>query len=263
MQIAILGCGWLGLPLAEKLTENHVVRGSVTSPEKLQVLSAAGILPYIIDLNAPQANSITGFLSGSDVLVIAIPPKVEESNTMTYQDKVQALLPYIEAAGIKNVLFTSSVSVYGEDETFPEVDETTPTHPITESGKQVLAAEQVLQNCNSFKTTIIRFGGLVGGERHPVKHLSGKQNLQNPNAPVNLISRSQCLDIILQLINKGVWGEVFTASVPQPLNRQEFYTKEAKTLGLPLLHFATDGISAGKKVKGQQKIMQLLGYKLQ
>jgi 3-hydroxyisobutyrate dehydrogenase-like beta-hydroxyacid dehydrogenase len=52
-QISILGCGWLGLPLAKALLENgFAVKGSTTSQEKLSVLENSGIQPFLIALSA-------------------------------------------------------------------------------------------------------------------------------------------------------------------------------------------------------------------
>lgn len=259
MQISILGCGWLGFPLAETLVKNHTVKGSVTTPEKLATLQAAGIQPYCIDLNNPDAATVTAFLRGSDVLVIAIPPKLRAETGISYPEKLNNLLPYIVSAGIKNVLFTSSISVYGESEALPQVDETTIPIPETESGRQVLAAEQVLALCTDFKTTIVRLGGLTGGERHPVYHLAGRQNLENPEGPVNLINREECIGILTAVIDKNCWGEVFTAVHPETKNRKEYYTEKAAELGLPLPNFV-EGSVKGKFVKGQDKLMDLLGF---
>ncbi|MEO0901041.1 MAG: NAD(P)-binding domain-containing protein, partial [Bacteroidota bacterium] len=56
--IGVLGCGWLGFPLAQKLVEQgYEVHGSTTSPEKLNLLQSKGIEPYRIAL---QADKITG-----------------------------------------------------------------------------------------------------------------------------------------------------------------------------------------------------------
>ena len=42
-KISILGCGWLGLPLAKALIENGFsVKGSTTSTDKLTALENAG-----------------------------------------------------------------------------------------------------------------------------------------------------------------------------------------------------------------------------
>ena len=52
LKIAIIGCGWLGLPLAKKLIkEIFIVKGSTTSKEKISVLKTEKIEPFLIDLN--------------------------------------------------------------------------------------------------------------------------------------------------------------------------------------------------------------------
>ena len=54
-KIAILGCGWLGLPLATSLlSKGYEVKGSTTSESKLDVLKNAGISPFQIQLEAHQ-----------------------------------------------------------------------------------------------------------------------------------------------------------------------------------------------------------------
>jgi 3-hydroxyisobutyrate dehydrogenase-like beta-hydroxyacid dehydrogenase len=47
-KISILGCGWLGLPLAKAIVENGFsVKGSTTSTDKLTALENAGINSWI------------------------------------------------------------------------------------------------------------------------------------------------------------------------------------------------------------------------
>ena len=51
-QISILGCGWLGLPLAKSLLEKGFsVKGSTTTSEKIIVLENHGIAAYQIELS--------------------------------------------------------------------------------------------------------------------------------------------------------------------------------------------------------------------
>ena len=51
-KIAILGCGWLGLPLAKKLIESgYTINGSTTRPEKIKTLRDNGIQPFLIKLS--------------------------------------------------------------------------------------------------------------------------------------------------------------------------------------------------------------------
>jgi len=251
MQISILGCGWLGLPLAERLVrEGHMVKGSVTSSEKIEVLQAKGIRPFIVDLNEIEGDVLDDFLRDSEVLIIAIPPKVKQNTGLSYPEKLRVLLPSIANAGIKKVLFTSSTSVYADAPDIPVITEDTLPNPDTESGKQVLAAEQVLQSSTDFKTTILRLGGLIGGDRHPVYHLAGRAGIPNPYAPVNLADRDMIIEVIVQIIEVDIFGNVFLVVNPEHPTRKLYYTNEAKKHGLPLPKFSDAVTCVGKLVEG-------------
>lgn len=132
----------------------------------------------------------------------------------------------------------SSTSVYGDDNDF--VSEETITNPETESGKQLLLAEALLQNNKNFETTILRFGGLIGEDRHPVKFLAGKENLENPDTPINLIHLYDCISIIKEIINQSKWNEVFNAVAPFHPSREEYYTQKAIETNLPEPKFSTE-----------------------
>ena len=73
-QISILGCGWLGLPLAEALIKNGFsVKGSTTSSSKLGDLENLGVLPFLMELQPNAiAGDITTFLKGSEILIIDV-----------------------------------------------------------------------------------------------------------------------------------------------------------------------------------------------
>ena len=69
-KISILGCGWLGLPLAKSLlSKGHEIKGSTTSESKLEMLKNAGILPFQIQLEEHQIiGNIEDFLKETHVL---------------------------------------------------------------------------------------------------------------------------------------------------------------------------------------------------
>ncbi len=55
--ISILGCGWLGLPLALTLKKNgYSIKGSTTSEIKVKLLNNYGVQPFIIDLVIERVN---------------------------------------------------------------------------------------------------------------------------------------------------------------------------------------------------------------
>ena len=249
-QISILGCGWLGLPLAKSLiVEGFLVKGSTTSEEKIQVLSDAGIEAFQIEVSE---SGISGkmdlFLENSEILIIDIPPKLRSGASESFVKKIEAIIPSIRQEKVKKIIFISSTAVYNDQH--PIVTENTKADPITESGKQLLQAEKLLlSNIFNFSTTIIRFGGLIGDGRHPVYYLSGKQNLDNPNAAINLIHQKDCIGIIEKVIELDCWNKTFNAVTPFHPTRKEYYTQKAIDLGLPLPGFVENATSSGKIIQ--------------
>jgi nucleoside-diphosphate-sugar epimerase len=275
-KISILGCGWLGLPLAKSLlSKGYKVKGSTTSENKLEVLKNAGISPFQIQLEEHQIiGTIEDFLKETDVLVIDIPPglrrEVSTSLEMTFVNKIKKIIPYIEKSGIQKVIFVSSTSVYGDSKNFStalEVTEETTPNPDTESGKQLVISETLLQSNTHFKTTVIRFGGLLGDDRHPVKFLAGKTNVENPDSPVNMIQREDCIGIIEKSIDfarddNWEWNQTFNAVAPQHPTRKAYYHKKAEIFNLPLPTFAENLESKGKIISSK-KVETILGYSFQ
>ena len=272
-KISILGCGWLGLPLAESLlSKGYEIKGSTTSESKLDLLKNAGISPFQIQLEEHQIiGNMEDFLKETDVLVIDIPPGlrrgVSTSNEMTFVNKVKTLIPFIEKSGIQKVVFISSTSVYGDGFPIVEITESTKPNPDTESGKQLVIAETLLQSNPHFKTTVIRFGGLLGDDRHPVKFLAGRTNVENPNAPVNMIEREDCIGIIEEILKQvqhdnWEWNQTFNAVAPQHPTRKAYYHKKAELFNLPLPTFAENSESKGKIISSE-KVETILGYSFQ
>ncbi|MCI9844451.1 NAD-dependent epimerase/dehydratase family protein [Flavobacterium pectinovorum] len=263
-KISILGCGWLGLPLAKRLIEKgNSVNGSTTSENKLPILKDTGINPFLVTLESESiSESIIDFLAESEILIIDIPPKLRavnpDSEKKVFVEKIQNLIPFIEKSSVKKVFFVSSTSVYGDENDL--ITEETIPNPETESGKQLLLAEKILQKNQNFETTILRFGGLIGENRHPVTSLSGKENLANADAPVNLIHQNDCISIIEEIINQSKWNDVFNAVAPFHPTREEYYTQKAKEQNLILPKFSAEKSNI-RKVISSDKIETVLTYK--
>ena len=270
-QISILGCGWLGLPLAKSLLQKgYLISGSTTSENKIPMLHNAGITPFLICLSEEKLEGeMDYFLKNSEILIIDIPPKLRgnalDTSTAlskTFVKKIQNLIPFIENSSVKKVLFVSSTSVYA-DENVTITEESIP-NPDTESGKQLLEAEELLQSNENFQTTVIRFGGLIGADRLPIQFLSGKIHIENPDAPINLIHQEDCIGIIEKILQKAQnenfnWNETFNAVAPFHPTRKEYYTQKAIELNLALPHFNESKPSIGKLISSE-KVEYILGY---
>ena len=260
LKISILGCGWLGFPLAKALLEkNCSIKGSTTSPGKIRKLENLGIEAFLIELSE---NAVTGnieaFLADSDVVIIDIPPKLRGEAKENFVAKIKHLIPFIEKANVNKVLFVSSTAVYPDNNAV--VTEETMPNPATESGIQLLASETLLQSNNNFQTTVLRFGGLIGEDRHPAKSLAGKTNLANPDGPINVIHLTDCIGIIIKIIQTNRWNETFNAVAPFHPTREEYYTEKAIQFNLPLPQFDHSNSSVGKTIDSS-KAIQMLNYR--
>lgn len=247
--ISILGCGWYGLPLAKRLiSSQYAVKGSTTNQEKITILKEAGIEPYVVSFESEIANFDPEFFH-SKILIISIPPGRNTGNQETYPDKIKSIAEAAGRTDIAHVIFISSTSVYGDNN--EQVTESTAPAPQTPSGKAILAAENILLNQTNFKTTIIRFAGLIGPGRDPARFFGGKTDIPNGLAPVNLIHLNDCLELTVAVIEQKAYNIIINAVTPDHPSKQVFYKKSAVRSGLPLPIF-TDELTTWKTVATNQ-----------
>ena len=138
----------------------------------------------------------------------------------------------VHASG--RVFFVSSTSVYGE--VSGRVTEETAPQPATESGKWLLETETALRKKFGDRLTVIRPGGLIGGQRHPVKILSARGTAGGAGLPVNLIHRSDVVGIVRALARSGPLATV-NAVAPHHPAKDVYYNEWAAKLGLPSIAF--------------------------
>jgi nucleoside-diphosphate-sugar epimerase len=259
-KIAILGCGWLGFPLAKALLENnYVVNGSTTSEEKISILKSNEINPFLLSLNENEiVGNIDEFLENIDTLIVDIPPKLRGLSKENFVGKIEMAIPFIEKSGVKKIIFVSSTSVYDDNNEI--VTEESIPNPDSESGKQLLQVEKILLDNKNLKTTILRFGGLIGEVRNPIKMLAGRENIENPNSVINFIHQQDCINIILKIIETNEFSnQVYNAVAPFHPTRIDYYTKKAAEYNLIPPKFNHDKPSNGKTVSSE-KLMTKLHY---
>ena len=249
-QVSILGCGWLGLPLAKHLiAKGWEVKGTTTSSEKINTLETEGITAYKIELHQDKiSGDIQGFLENSELLIISIPPGLRRQPHSNFVEKIKILTAIISASKVKNLIYISSTGVFQDEVAFPTYTEQHQFSADYFAENQLLQVEHVLQNLGGVNTTILRFGGLVGKERHPVKFLSGRTGLKNPEAPVNLIHLDNCMLLISEIIQQGKYGNVFHGVEDILLSKEVYYKQKAEELDLPIPEFDLETTSVGKEI---------------
>lgn len=263
-KISILGTGWLGLPLAKMLlAEGLSVKGSTTSADKLPLLRNAGIEGFQIKVTAEGIEGdIQNFLASTQVLIIDFPPGLRKDPGLDYLGAIEKLAEAIETSGVKKVIFVSSISVFEETESFTIYTEDAAPNAKSSSGIEIISAEKILLQNPLFDTTVIRFGGLIGAGRHPVKYLAGRSGLANPLGPVNLIHLKDCLRVIKKVLENDIFGAEYNAVFPLNPPREKYYSEKAREAGLEIPEF-DHSLSSKGKVISASKVMRELGVEFQ
>jgi len=257
--ITILGCGWLGLPLAQTLAkEGYSVKGSTTREERLETLHDAGVEPWLVRLD-PEVNGddIVAFLQ-SDTLIVNIPPLRRDDIVEYHIEQFSSLIDALGQSPVRSVLLVSSTSVYPALNR--EVTEEDAVDPESLAGQALLLVEEMLMQESAFQTTVLRFGGLIGYDRNPAKYLATMAEIAHPDQPMNLIHRDDCIRIITEIIRLKQWGEVFNACSPLHPLRKEYYGRAAEIAGLPAIPLSQSVETAPYKVVNSEKLISALHY---
>ncbi|WP_299778777.1 uroporphyrinogen-III C-methyltransferase [uncultured Formosa sp.] len=229
--IAILGLGWLGLPLALELQKKgYTISGSTSDLDNLKTLSKYSFPVSRIKI---EADKIIGdwdaLINGASTLIINFPPKRVETIETIHPLQIEQIIKHTPKS-IK-VVFVSSTSVY--QNTNGLIDETIGCYPEKASGHALIKAEHLLKQHFGSNLTILRLAGLIGPKRHPGRFLSHKKQLKNPNVPVNLIHQKDAVGLIEAILKQNCFGEVINGCADVHPKRRAYYENAAFHLNLP------------------------------
>jgi len=240
--VSVLGCGWLGMPLAiSLLDEGYSVKGSTTTEKKVSLLEINNIDPYLLDVASFE--EFDDFLD-SDILIIAI--------TSKDIDGFESLISQIENSSIQKVIFVSSTSVYGRrNKVMTEEDEVLQM-PLSQ-------IENLFRENTFFETTILRFAGLFGDERHPSNWFKNERKIPQPKGFVNMIHKEDCIEIIHEIIDQNCWNETFNACSNHHPTRREFYTIAKLSNDFEVPKFEDNDVYKWKIISSN-KVQKVLDY---
>jgi nucleoside-diphosphate-sugar epimerase len=245
MKCVIIGCGWLGKPLALHLKSlGHEVVGSVRGETSFVELLHEGIQAFRYE--GEENSMLPPELQKSDWLIICFPP----SKSFHYSTQVKEIISQL-SRGTK-ILFTSTTGVYSAKGIVDEEGTIYEDHIVFE-------AEQFIRNSdNSY--VILRLAGLIGGNRHPINQLAGRR-LENGQDPVNLVSRNDVIRAVELIIDLDISNELFNLCYPDHPSRADYYTKQAHARNLALPTFSM-GNEKGKQIDGS-RIEKMLKFTYQ
>ncbi len=234
--ISILGCGWLGFPLATSLiAEGFHVRATTTTPAKLAVFEQTGIDPYLVQFSSHGERPDLKNLFAADILIIAVPPgRRDPAGFENYREMIKQVCSCLPGSRVSRIIYISSTAVYSDNNSI--VDDYTDVAPESESGKLIVEAEALLRQQN-ISLAVLRLSGLIGPGRMPGKFFAGKSEIPGGLAPVNLIHLDDVIAIIRYFVLNPKTAGVYNACAPSHPDRASFYTLAARKEGLPLPQF--------------------------
>ncbi|MDI9219866.1 SDR family oxidoreductase [Pantoea sp. EA-12] len=260
-KVAIVGLGWLGMPLAMALTaRGWQVTGSKTSPDGVDAARRCGIDAFQLVLTPEiecEADELATLMA-VDALVVTLPASRTVQGGEDYMQAVQNVVDTALAHKIPRIIFTSSSSVYGTGSGV--MKESSALQPESVAGKTLVELENWLHDLPGTSVDIVRLAGLVGPNRHPGRFLAGKTGLDNGGHAVNLVHLDDVVDAIVLLLQTPKGGRVYNLCASKHPARDDFYPFVSKQLGLVPPTFAAEAErSAGKVVDGS-KICNELGF---
>ncbi|OZA59021.1 MAG: hypothetical protein B7X75_04470, partial [Sphingobacteriales bacterium 39-40-5] len=253
----LLGCGWLGFPLAlDLISRGFNVKGSTTSPEKIPVLKASGIDPILVqfDQSHPKPD-LTEHLDG-DILIISIPPgRRNVDGPDNYKRMGETLTSQIPGSSISKLIFISSTSVYSDSNSL--LTESSEISPQTTSGKVIAEIEKSLLAL-PIQVIVLRLAGLFGPGRSPGRFFAGKTNVPNGFAPVNMIHQEEVIALINTLIDSDTAKGIYIGSTPSHPTKEEFYTLAARLEKLTEPDFIPEKLNW--KIVESERVEKELGF---
>lgn len=255
-KVSIIGLGWIGHPLARFFKSNGIeVVGSTTSADKLDRIQSEGIAAVQFELKPfPQGRGYQTLFQ-ADVLIVNIPPRSRTQEADFYLEQLKFLRSMIDQSPIKKVIFVSSTGVYPETPQETEYDENFSLSKENCGNPTLLKAEELMEKDRDFDLTIVRFGGLMGGDRIPGKYFAGKENVAG-HTRVNFIHRNDAVGMLAYIIEKGLWNDVYNGVATVHSFRKEIYERNHQDLGIPLPSSYQQAIQGQDRLISGMKILK-------
>ncbi|MFT5124935.1 MAG: nucleoside-diphosphate-sugar epimerase [Kiritimatiellia bacterium] len=233
--VLIAGCGYVGIPLAEKLTRaGHTVYGLRRDPSTLP----EAIIPVAADLTKPlPADLIPEPLDAVFYTASATGKREPSVYRSIYVDGPTQVQTWLQAhhPACRRFIFTSSTSVYGQTDG-SWIDEDAPTENPTFSGSLMREGE-VRVLASALPSIVVRFSGIYGPGRHRLIHQVAEGQAWVPEEPryLNHLHQEDCAGVLAHLMQLEHPKSLYLASDHEPADRADVLTWIAGELGVPLV----------------------------
>jgi nucleoside-diphosphate-sugar epimerase len=239
MRVLIVGCGYVGVPLGAELVRlSHEVFGLRRNPGAENELKAAGIQPLLGDVTKPD--ELKKLPREFDWVVNCVAAGGDAENYReVYFNGTRNLIDWLAPNPPRKFVYTSSTSVYAQNDG-SQVNESSPTEPISETSKILLETEKVLLAAaaqKKFPAVILRVAGIYGPDRgHWFKQfLKNEAKMAGDGSRnLNMIHRDDLIGCIIAALKNGRAGEIYNATDDESVSQLHFFQWLAQAVDKPL-----------------------------
>jgi nucleoside-diphosphate-sugar epimerase len=281
LDVAIIGCGYIGTALVERLRAGAPQGGSAdlppgrrrigdlvattTTASRLAALRAAGARPRVVRLDEPRA--LHGAVAGARAVYLLVAAGRGGDYRAVYLEGARALVRSVSGTGVRRIIYTSSCAVYGQRDG-SWVEEDSAVEPVTERGRILLEAEETLLRGAAdlgVRATVLRLAGIHGPDRGPQRRLEAVAGAERADgdAYLNLVHRDDVVTALVRLLEVPYHG-VLNLSDDAPTRRRDYYGPRLAAAGLAPVRWRSADPAApdqGRRV-ANARIKRVLGLTL-
>ncbi|ANF52139.1 hypothetical protein A0O34_17160 [Chryseobacterium glaciei] len=236
-KIGIIGCGWLGGHIAERLSGQYEIFVTITSPSKVEDLTSKGYHTTLVDFPNDLSETMTEWEVAPqlDAVIITVPFAGVRGAEIPLQGKAQNLLTFL--GDYKGQLFLmSSTGVYPETEKeFTEDDRSADDVP----------SESVIKSIFPH-VNILRLAGLMGDQR-----LLKNYNISNLDLLVNHIHYADICSVVEKMLNNQSQSKVYNVVAPVHPNKEEIINAQKD------LPYSGERTTKGRTISSAKLISEL------
>lgn len=235
----VIGQGNIGKPLAIRLAKYHTVK---TVARRLHEY---GTLAEDIHFLQKDAKTLTldDVKDTTHLAIIITPSNMGRASALDYQNSYLAVCQHIVDLAnqscewqqkLKQVLFVSSTSVYGQNHG-EWIDETTPALPITDTAQILKDAEDLLWQTFGKRAIIVRAGGIY--HKNSTRLIEQARQAHLVGIPrhhyTNRIMDSDLVNCLYQILVSDRPKSLYLATDNTPVTSFEVLEHIAKSMNYP------------------------------
>jgi len=237
-KLGIIGCGWLGSHIAEKLSGQYEIFATTTSESKIENLTSKGYHTTLVDFpdeHLSETMTEWEIAPQLDAVIITVPFSGIRGAQVSMKERQENVLAFLgDYKG--QVFLMSSTGVYPETEKeFTEDDQSADDVPSESFIKSKFP-----------QVNILRLAGLMGDQR-----LLKNYNISNLDLLVNHIHYADICSVVEKMLNNQSQSKVYNVVAPVHPNKEEIINAQKD------LPYSGDRATKGRTISPAKLIAEL------